>query len=106
MTVYDLLRRDYRLHAKLITASEERGNASYPVPFDAGKKASWTPDLCEELADGMVYCRAELVKLEPLTRTNAKARHASLTIRDIERRLSRCLADLSDLDSDWSDNDE
>lgn len=103
MSIYDLLRRDYRLHSAGINNSEARGNESYPDPFDPARKPEWITDLREELVDGMVYARAQLVLLEPLTRTSAKARHAALTIRDVERRLSRCIADLADLDGDWAD---
>lgn len=102
LTIYDELCRDYRLHSRIVRASEARGNASYPLPFDAAKKPDWLPDLLEELADAMVYCRAQLKRLATLTRTDAKARHASLTISNIERRLSRDIADLCDLDTEWS----
>lgn len=93
LSVYDLLRRDYRLWWRDITGSEDRGNASYPAPFSVDRKPTWLPDL-----------REEMLKLDPLRRTDERARHAWLTVSDVERRISRALADLSDLDTDWSED--
>lgn len=103
-SVYDLLRTDHPEVAAVITASEARGNASYPKPFSVDKKADWTPDLREELGDGMVYARAKSIQLEALARRDSRARHALLTFRALERRLAHWIVEIDALGEPWAED--
>lgn len=98
LTIHDELCRDYRLHSHMIRDSEQRGDVPPSDEPDA------TSAIVVQLVAGMVRCRTRMRQLADVSRKSPKARHAYLTISNIERRLSRDIADLSDLDTEWSED--
>lgn len=101
MSLYDDLRRDYPDLREDISGSEARGNATYPEPFSPMKKSSWRRDTREELADALLYIRADLALLEAKRRTCARTRHTCLTLSALERSIVRGLRELNELNSEW-----
>lgn len=95
MTICEQVAEDFpELRADMLER-ERVGMERYGVPLDPHEAdRDWLEQAREELLDAIVYLTAEAHRMATAKRVDASAKERWLVVRDVRRRLVRCLADL------------
>lgn len=97
--IYNDLRAAFPTLERVINEREARGLETYDGrPLRPTLKASWIPDLREELGDCLVYLTSEILLSTPDKRVSATALHKVLALRGMRERIARMLRELAELE--------